>query len=217
MIVAIDGPAGAGKSTIAQAVARELGLQLIDTGAMYRTVAYLALQRGVSLEDASALAEVARGLDFSFELVGNENRATCNGVALGTEIRSEEVSRASSVVSQYPAVREALVALQRKMGERQDSVMEGRDIGTVVFPDAQVKVFLTASPQERARRRVEQLRERGSQANYEQILSDIVARDERDSTRAAAPLVAAPDAVQIDSTAHTIDEVVSQIVGLARR
>lgn len=217
MIVAIDGPAGAGKSTIAQAVARELGLQLIDTGAMYRTVAYQALQRGVSLEDASALAEVARGLDFSFELVGNENRATCNGVALGTEIRSEEVSRASSVVSQYPAVREALVALQRKMGERQDSVMEGRDIGTVVFPDAQVKVFLTASPQERARRRVEQLRERGSQANYEQILSDIVARDERDSTRAAAPLVAAPDAVQIDSTAHTIDEVVSQIVGLARR
>ena len=215
MIVAIDGPAGAGKSTIATKVAKRLGLQLIDTGAMYRVVAYLATIAGIPLEDENRLAELASDLDFSFEFVGDENRAFCNGKSLGTEIRSEEVGKAASIVSQHPAVRATLVALQRKMGQAHGSVLEGRDIGTVVFPDADVKVFLTASSDERARRRVEQLRERGEQADPAQILADIRERDQRDTTRATAPLVAADDAVKIDSTANSIDDVVASIVALA--
>jgi cytidylate kinase len=215
MIVAIDGPAGAGKSTIATQVAKRLGLQLIDTGAMYRVVAYLATIAGIPLEDENRLAELASDLDFSFEFVGDENRAFCNGKPLGTEIRSEEVGKAASMVSQHPAVRSTLVALQRKMGKAQGSVLEGRDIGTVVFPDADVKVFLTASSDERARRRVEQLRERGEEADPAQILADIRERDERDTTRATAPLIPADDAVKIDSTANSIDDVVASIVALA--
>lgn len=217
MIVAIDGPAGAGKSTIAQTVAQTLGLPLIDTGAMYRTVAYLALQQNIPLDDEAKLAELAKTLDFSFELVDDENRAYCNGKALGVEIRSEQVGKAASIISQHEAVRSSLVKLQRQLGAAHGSVMEGRDIGTVVFPDAEVKVFLTASPKERARRRVEQLKEQGIDANYDEILNEICERDARDSTRAAAPLVAASDAVKIDSTTHTIDEVVRQIVALARQ
>lgn len=215
MIVAIDGPAGAGKSTIAQQVAKKLGLQLIDTGAMYRTVAYLATKHGIALDDETKLSELAADLNFSFEFVGNDNLAHCNGELLGDEIRSEEVGKAASVVSQHPKVRTTLVALQRTMGQTSGSVLEGRDIGTVVFPNADIKVFLTASADERARRRVEQLRERGEEADPEQILADIKERDQRDITRATAPLVAADDAVQIDSTSNSIDDVVASIVALA--
>ncbi len=215
MIVAIDGPAGAGKSTIAQQVAKKLGLQLIDTGAMYRTVAYLATKQGIALDDEKRLSDLAADLHFSFEFVGDENLAHCNGELLGAEIRSEDVGKAASVVSQHPNVRTTLVALQRAMGEASGSVLEGRDIGTVVFPNADVKVFLTASSDERARRRVEQLRERGEEADPTQILADIRERDKRDTTRATAPLIAADDAVKIDSTANSIEDVVTSIVALA--
>lgn len=217
MIIAIDGPAGAGKSTIATRVARELGLQLIDTGAMYRTVAYQASQAGIPLDDVASVAALAGTLTFEFEFEGDTNVGSCNGVALGSEIRSEEVSKGASVVAQIPRVREALVRLQQEMGRRSGCVMEGRDIGTVVFPQADVKVFLTASPSERARRRVAQLAERGVEADYAQILADIEERDARDSSRDMAPLVAADDATKIDSTAFSIDEVVRQIVHLAQR
>ena len=164
MVIAIDGPAGAGKSTIARKVAQALGFQLIDTGAIYRTVAYVATQRGVDLKDGGSCAEIARELDFRFELRGDENLIWCNGEVLGDEIRSEAMSLGASHVSALPRVRAALLDVQRELGRERDSVLEGRDIGTVVFPDAAHKIFLTASPDERARRRTEQLGERGESA-----------------------------------------------------
>ena len=212
MIIAIDGPAGAGKSTIAKAVAERQGFQLIDTGAIYRTVAYQALDAGVNLEDGSALAELASRLDFEFVLTEGVNRISCNGAVLGDEIRVQEVSLAASVVSAHPEVRAALLDIQRNLGHARSSVLEGRDIGTVVFPDAEVKIFLTATDVERARRRVAQIEERGESADYNAILEDIRTRDRRDTERAAAPLVQADDALGIDSTKFTIDEVVDQVL-----
>lgn len=215
-IVAIDGPAGAGKSTIARRVAEELGFQLVDTGAIYRTVAYKALQLDIELEDGHSLAQLAADLDFEFRLVDGTNQILCNGEQLGDEIRTADVSRAASFVSAHPEVREALLNIQRSLGRASSSVFEGRDIGTVVFPNADVKVFLTASAKERARRRVEQIEEKGGQADYAETLREISERDERDSQRAAAPLVQADDAVAIDSTQKSIDEVVEEIVALVQ-
>lgn len=212
MIIAIDGPAGAGKSTIALRVAQELGFQLVDTGAIYRTVAFHARQQGVALEDGAALAELARSLSFAFELRGDQNVVVCNGAEMGQEIRTAENSMAASVVSAVPEVRAALLDLQRDIGHAQDSVLEGRDIGTVVFPDADVKIFLTASAEVRADRRTRQLIEAGAPADYDAILREIRERDERDSTRAVAPLKQAADAVAIDSTAAPPDEVARLIL-----
>lgn len=214
MIVAIDGPAGAGKSTIATRVAEELDFQLIDTGAIYRTVAWKAEERSIDLDDGAAVASLARGLEFRFDLVDGENVLFCNDEAVGAEIRTPDVSYAASIVSAHPEVREALLDIQRELGRVRSSVLEGRDIGTVVFPNAEVKVFLTATAEERARRRVEQMEESGKSADYDDVLDDIVARDERDSNRAAAPLKQAEDAHAIDSTRFTIDEVVDQILAL---
>lgn len=212
MIVAIDGPAGAGKSTIATAVAERLGFQLIDTGAIYRTVAWKAGQKEIDLDDGVAVSALARELDFRFELHDGENTLFCNGEPVGLEIRSPEVSYGASIVSAHPEVRAALLDIQRDLGKARSSVLEGRDIGTVVFPDAEVKIFLTATPQERARRRVEQMEESGDSAEYDEVLADIISRDERDSSRSAAPLKQADDAHPIDSTKFTIDEVVEQIL-----
>lgn len=213
MIVAIDGPAGAGKSTIARAVARELGFQLVDTGAIYRCVAYEATQRGVALDDGVALAALARSLSFRFELRGDDiNLVFCNGAQVGPEIRTQANSQAASLVSAVPEVRAALLDVQREIGRASDSVLEGRDIGTVVFPDADVKIFLTATPEVRAQRRTDQLEESGQGADYDVILREIRERDARDSGREVAPLIQAHDAVLIDSTAHSRDEVVHQIL-----
>jgi len=216
VVVAIDGPAGAGKSTIAMGVARELGFQLIDTGAIYRTVAHTALERGVDLDDGEALAAIARELDFRFELGvgGSKNHIHCNGEQLGDEIRTPEVSLSASKVSSRPEVRAALLELQRQLGRARSSVLEGRDIGTVVFPDADLKVFLTATAEERARRRTMQMRERGEEADYAQILADIQERDARDIEREHAPLKQADDAVAIDSTSMSIGQIVDKIVAL---
>lgn len=212
MIVAIDGPAGAGKSTIAGRVARRLGFQLIDTGALYRAVAHEATERGVDTDDPEAVAELADQLEFGFETTTEDNTLYCNGEPRGDEIRTAEVSQLTSVVSSYPPVREALLDVQRDLGRAESSVLEGRDIGTVVFPDAEVKIFLTATAEERAHRRCEQLEDQGEPADYEAILADIRERDERDRNREVAPLEKAEDAVEIDSTDLAPGEVVEAVL-----
>lgn len=215
MIIAIDGPAGAGKSTVSRCLAERLGYQLVDTGAMYRVVAYEASRQGVDLDDAQAVANIARSLRFEFRFVDGDNVTCCNGVELGNEIRTAEVSRNASVVSAHPELRDALLDLQRDAGRSRDSVLEGRDIGTVVFPDADLKVFITASPEVRAHRRVEQMVEQGEEADYNEVLSEIVERDRRDTSRDVAPLVKADDAIGIDSTEQDVDVIVECLVAEA--
>ena len=219
MIIAIDGPSGAGKSTIAKAVATELGIHCLDTGAMYRAVARLALDRGVSLDDDEALGELARENDIAFELEdGNPSykAITIDGIDVTARIRDAQIDKAVTPVSAAPPVREALLGQQRRIGSSDSYVVEGRDIGTVVFPNADVKIFLTASPEERARRRVAQNLQRGNgNTDFEAVLADLNRRDIADSTRAVAPLRQADDAVLVDSTDMTIPEVVARICGLA--
>jgi CMP/dCMP kinase len=216
MIIAIDGPAGAGKSTVSRALAERLGFQLVDTGAMYRTVAYEAMRHGVDLHDADAVATVARALNFEFRFVDGENVTYVDGHALGNEIRTAEVSRNASIVSAHPAVRDALLELQRDVGRRRPSVLEGRDIGTVVFPDAELKVYITASPEVRAHRRVEQMKEQGQHADYDEVLKEIVERDRRDTCRDVAPLRQADDALGIDSTGVDVETIVEDLIAEAR-
>lgn len=220
MIIAIDGPSGAGKSTVAKLVAKELGFSCLDTGAMYRSVAWQALQNGVSFDDAEALGEIARNYEISFghELGDPSPKQVFIGEAdVTSAIRTAEIDKAVSPVSAVVAVREALVDQQRRIGNAGDYVVEGRDIGTTVFPAAEVKVFLTASNEERARRRVAQNLERGvGSTDFEEVLADLVRRDEADSSRAASPLRPAEDAVHIDSTAFTAQEVIAQICALAK-
>ena len=220
MIVAIDGPSGAGKSTVAKAVAKELGFSCLDTGAMYRAIAWQALQNGVALDDEPALGEIARTYDIAFGHVEGDpvpRRVFIGDTEVTDAIRTAEIDRAVSPVSAAPAVREALLDQQRRIGNAGDYVVEGRDIGTVVFPDAAVKVFLTASDEERAHRRVRQNADRGiGSIDYDEVLADRRRRDAADSSRATAPLRAADDAVRIDSTSHYIEEVIEQICSLAR-
>lgn len=220
MIVAIDGPSGAGKSTVAKAVAKELGFSCLDTGAMYRAIAWRALQDGVALDDEPALGTIARTYDIAFGHVEGDpvpRRVFIGDDEVTDAIRTAEIDRAVSPVSAAPAVREALLDQQRRIGNAGDYVVEGRDIGTVVFPDAAVKVFLTASDEERAHRRVRQNVDRGiGSIDYDEVLADLRRRDEADSSRATAPLRPADDAVHIDSTSHYIEEVIDQICSLAR-
>ena len=220
MIVAIDGPSGAGKSTVAKAVAKELGFSCLDTGAMYRAIAWQALHNGVSLDDAAALGEIARTYDIAFGHVEGDpvpKRVFIGDAEVTDAIRTAEIDRAVSPTSAAPSVRAALLDQQRRIGNAGNYVVEGRDIGTVVFPDAAVKVFLTASDEERAHRRVRQNVDRGiGSIDYEEVLADLRRRDAADSSRATAPLRAAEDAVQIDSTSHYIEEVIDQICALAR-
>ena len=221
MIIAIDGPAGSGKSTVAKEVAKMLGFHYLDTGAMYRSIAWLALERGISLDDDEAVAQLARTetVVFSHE----EGNPLPSGVAIAghditLEIRTPRIDKAVSPVSAIPAVREALTQQQRAIAASENIVMEGRDIGTVVFPRAELKVFLTASAQERARRRALQNAQRGlGEKDEAAILADIIRRDEADSTRAVAPLRPAEDAVMLDTTGMGIDEVCAAIANLARR
>lgn len=220
MIVAIDGPSGAGKSTVAKAVAKELGFSCLDTGAMYRAIAWRALQDGVALDDEPALGTIARTYDIAFGHVEGDpvpRRVFIGDDEVTDAIRTAEIDRAVSPVSAAPAVREALLDQQRRIGNVGDYVVEGRDIGTVVFPDAAVKVFLTASDEERAHRRVRQNVDRGiGSIDYDEVLADLRRRDEADSSRDTAPLRPADDAVHIDSTSHYIEEVIDQICSLAR-
>lgn len=211
-VIAIDGPVGAGKSTVARALARRLGFRYIDTGAMYRSVAWAAIHRGVSLADEPAVAALARDLDIEFVPGASGQRVLVNGEDATEAIRRPEMSEASSIVSAYAMVREAMVALQRRMGAAGDVVMEGRDIGTVVFPDAEVKVYLDASLDERAGRRFRELEGRGETVTYEEVRRALEDRDRRDSTRAHSPLRVAPGAIEVNSTGMVVEEVVDEIM-----
>ncbi|HUE59146.1 MAG TPA: (d)CMP kinase [Acidimicrobiales bacterium] len=208
-VIAIDGPAGSGKSTVAKAVASQLGLDYLDTGAMYRAVAFAAIRRGIDPEDAQRVADLARHIDLE---VGEAVKV--DGADATIEIRSPEVTRAVSVVAANPAVRAELVARQREWAAAHDGgVVEGRDIGTVVFPDAQVKVYLTADDTERASRRSKEMLD----LHYDQVAADIARRDHTDSTRASSPLSVAPDAVVLDTTGLGVDAVVATVLEMAER
>ena len=211
IVVAIDGPAGAGKSTVTRMLAARLGYQLLDTGAIYRAVALLARRRGVDWSDGAGLAAIAAGLDVRFQLDGERNRMWVGDEEVTDAIRTPEISDGASQVSALPPVRAALLDLQRRLGARGGVVAEGRDIGTVVFPAAAAKFFLTASPEERARRRCEELRARGLQVDYQATLEEIRIRDEGDSNRAVAPLVPAADAIHVDSTGISVADVVDRM------
>lgn len=216
MIIAIDGPSGAGKSTVAKAVAKKLDFDCLDTGAMYRAVAWKALETGAALDDADALKSIATACPIAFGRNGGAQTVAIDGEDVTAAIRTAEIDRAVSPVSACVKVREALVAQQRRIGRTGNYVVEGRDIGTVVFPDAEVKVFLTASPEERAHRRVRQNVDRGiGSIDYETVLADIIRRDDIDSNRAESPLRAADDAVAMDSTGTYIEDVIDQICSLA--
>lgn len=220
MIIAIDGPSGAGKSTVSQAVAKQLGFSCLDTGAMYRSIALCALREGVALDDADALGRLARERTISFGHVPGDpvpRQVFVDGAEVTRDIRTPEIDRSVSKVSSVPAVRAALVRQQQVIGSAGNYVVEGRDIGTVVFPDAALKVFMTASAEERARRRVRQNKRRGIREDYDTILADIIARDEQDSSRDTSPLRPADDAVILDTTALTIDEVIDCICADAEK
>lgn len=220
MIIAIDGPSGAGKSTVAKAVARRLGFSCLDTGAMYRAVAWKALEQSVPFDDDAALGSLARAFDIEFMHEAGDplpRRVSIGGADVTDAIRTSEIDRAVSPVSAAPSVRAALVAQQQRIGRAGDYVVEGRDIGTTVFPEAPVKVFLTASAEERAHRRVRQNVDRGvGSIDYDEVLADIVRRDEVDSSRATSPLRPADDAVRLDSTGRYIEDIIADICALAR-
>lgn len=219
MIVAIDGPAGSGKSTIAKEIARQLGFNKLDTGAMYRAVTFAALDRGIDLDDEAAIDALAEQIEIRFTNgTGEDTRLTIDGADASAAIRTPQVDANVSKVSAYPGVRAAMLIHQRRAAEDRDIVAEGRDIGTVVFPDAEVKVFLTADAHARAHRRSVQNTQRfgadADEACEEDIYRRIVERDRADSTRATAPLVAAEDAVHIDSSGLGVADVVRLVEDL---
>ncbi len=214
MIIAIDGPAASGKSTVARAVARRLGFRYLDTGAMYRAIAAEAVRLGLPLEDARVMTDLAETTPIEFRYL--EGDPIPSGVLVGTrdvtsEIRTPAVDAAVSLVARIPGVRHAMVPIQRSFAEGTDTVVEGRDIGTVVFPHAAVKVYLTASPEERAKRRLGDRAAAGHESEIAEVTADIARRDTLDSTRAASPLATAEDARVIDTTGLTVDEVVERI------
>ena len=217
LLIAIDGPSGAGKSTVAQKVAQRLGYFYIESGAMYRAVGLLALEANIPLDDAAALAKLAAGAGMRFEWGPLGNRLlleTATGIRdVTNEIRSPAVTRAASMVSVHTPVRKVLVDRQRDLGRSGGVVMEGRDIGTKVFPEAEVKVFLDASLDARGKRRLQD-KDAASLKNAAAVLSEMAERDRRDQAREESPLVAAPDAVRIDSTQLTVDQVVDRILNL---
>jgi cytidylate kinase len=215
-VIAIDGPTAAGKSTVALGVAQRLGFRYIETGAMYRSVALAALRRGVSLDDDDALTRLAADIAIQFEVAPEGNRVLLDGEDVTEAIRAPEVSAASSQVSVVAGVRAVMVARQRALASDGGVVMEGRDIGTVVLPDADVKVFLNASLEARARRRHAELLARRVPARLEDVLREEADRDRRDETRHISPLRPAPDGVVIDSTTLQIEQVVEEIVSLVR-
>lgn len=211
--IAIDGPAGAGKSTVAKIVAKKLGFTYIDTGAMYRAIALKTLIDGVNPEDTQGLARLAEAVSVSLVMdKGGEMKVFLNGEDVTERIRRPDVSRVVSLVARVPAVRKRLVELQKAMAEKGGVVMEGRDIGTAVLPDAEVKIFLYASPEERARRRREELAQKGYFVDQREIEEEITERDRIDSSREINPLIPAPDAEIIDCSSLTVEQVVKMII-----
>ena len=210
--IAIDGPAGAGKSTIAKAVAKSLGYYYVDTGALYRGLAFGLMQKGVPFADEKAVEKEIQNLDVELLYENGVQKVFCNGKACSALIRTSEIGEGASVISQYASVREKLLDLQRNVARQHSCVMDGRDIGSVVLPHANKKFFLTASPEVRARRRTLEFREKGEPANYEAVLEEVKKRDERDMNRAVAPLKQVEDAIFIDSSDLNIEEVVDRIL-----
>ena len=221
MIIAIDGPSGAGKSTVSKEVASQLGFSCLDTGAMFRAIAWKALECGIDLSDAQAVGKIAREYQIDFQCMEGEvlpSVVTIGGTDVSREIRTSRIDRSVSAVSAHVPVRSAMLEQQRRIGNAGNYVVEGRDIGTVVFPDAELKIFLTASAHERAIRRLAQNRERGvGSLDFDEVLADIERRDELDSSRDTDPLRAADDAVQLDSTSQTIAQIVDSICDLAKK
>jgi cytidylate kinase len=213
LIVAIDGPSGAGKGTVARAVAARLGYRHVDTGAMYRAVAWRARNAGVDLADEPGVAAVGQRARFDLQ----DGRVVIDGHDVAAAIRTPEMDKAAAAVARHPAVRRVLVARQREYGEGGGIVMEGRDIGTVVFPDADVKIYLDASPEERARRRAADPAHTAHSTGIADVATALAERDKSDSTRAASPLMIAPDAIVVDTTGMALDDVIQRVLQIVQR
>jgi len=209
MVIAVDGPSGAGKSTISRALSKRLGYLEIDTGAMYRAMAWLAREAGLDCDNLEAVQDFSKNAEVELQLDNGTTRVLANGRDVTHEIRTPEISMLTSKISTLAPVREAMMALQRRMGTRGGVVLDGRDIGTVVFPDAELKFFLSASAEERGRRRFLELQAKGVQTSLEETIREVVQRDRQDSERELAPLRQADDAIPIDSTGLTIDQVIT--------
>lgn len=215
-VVAIDGPAGSGKSTVAKILASRLGFDLVDTGAIYRCVALACRKVGVDWQDGKKAAETADSMKIRFQMVGGENRVWLDGEDVSELIRTPDISQGASIVSAHPEVRAALLETQRRLGTDGGVVLEGRDIGTVVFPDAEVKFFLDASAEIRAKRRNDELKATGSQEPFEKTLAEVKERDQRDRNRKVAPLKKADDAILIDTGPLNIEQVVDLMVDMVQ-
>ena len=213
--IAMDGPVGAGKSTIADAVAARLGILHLDTGAMYRALGLKALREGIDPREEERIVALCEGLALDVRLGENGQKTLLDGEDVSGLIRTPEVSMAASTVSRYARVRRMMVARQQALAAEQDMILDGRDICTTVLPDAPVKIFLTASPEERARRRWQEMADKGQEESYEQVLQQVLARDEQDMNRPVEPLRQAEDATLVDTTHLTFDQVVDRIVELA--
>jgi len=212
LTIAIDGPSGAGKSTAGRTLAKRLGYTYIDTGAMYRAVALKVKEKGIELKDESALYQMASSLHITFVPMGEEIHIYCNGEDISEAIRLPEISHLASEVSKKKGVREALVEIQREMAKEGSAVLEGRDIGTVVFPEAEVKFYLDADPEERAKRRFQELMARGIQIDFQKTLEEVLQRDHNDMHRAISPLKRAENSILIDSTHRSVEEVVEEML-----
>ncbi len=206
LIIAIDGPAASGKSTTAQLLAQKLGYVYIDTGAMYRACALKAKKMGIDINDEESIRELLDDIDIRIENHNSKNRIYLDGEDVSEDIRADDISALASAISAIPAVRYKMVELQRKMGEKGGVILDGRDIGTFVFPTAEVKFFLTASPEVRAKRRWLELKQKGVNKDFSEVLADLVKRDNKDSQRALAPLKKADDAIEVDTSNMTIEE-----------
>ncbi|WP_457640612.1 (d)CMP kinase [Persephonella sp.] len=218
MIIAIDGPAGSGKSTVAKELSKRLGFTYIDTGAMYRAVAYKIKEECIDPEDLNAVLNLMKGIDIKLEQSNDGVKVFLNGKDISPYIRTEEIGKIASKIARFSEVRKILVGMQREIGKKsKNAVIEGRDTGTVIFPDAEIKIFMTASPDVRAKRRWEELKKKGIEISYQQILREIKERDHLDETRKDSPLKPASDAIIIDTTDRSIEEVLNQILEIVKK
>lgn len=214
--IAIDGPGGAGKSTLAKGLAKKLGFAYVDTGAIYRTVGFAARARGIAPDDATAVSAMLKDIKVEARFEGGRQDMYLDGEFLGDRIREHEISHYASAVSAIPAVREYLFDMQRSIADANNVIMDGRDIGTVILPDAQLKIFLTATAEERAERRTIELKEKGQPADFAQVLADIKERDERDSSRAIAPLKPADDAILFNNSGYTPEQSLAEALYIVK-